>query len=183
MSKKTRRSWRRAEPFASRKRLRKAECFAIEEEWEKGENMQSFKQNFATRAIAWVLAFVMVFTMIPYSAFAAGEAGEGKLEMAPANVPTGVKDAAPPIESSVSNDSRNAVHAFVGVQTAGNLNDLIPKMTGQQFIPMEGIEAYFQWFEDGGYVSPIYTATSDANGRLNIGCTPFLAPDGKFYLH
>lgn len=35
--------------------------------------MQSFKQNVATRALAWVLAFVMVFTMIPYGAFAEGE--------------------------------------------------------------------------------------------------------------
>ena len=141
--------------------------------------MQSFKRTIATRALAWVLAFVMVFTMIPYGAFAAGEAGEDKLGLAPAKVPTSVRDAAPPIESPVDNDSRNAVHAFVGVQTAGNLNDPIPDMTGQQFIPIAGIKAYFQWFEDGGYVSPIYTATSDANGRLNIGCKPYLAPDGK----
>ncbi|MCU6786254.1 S-layer homology domain-containing protein [Aedoeadaptatus acetigenes] len=34
--------------------------------------MQS-KKTFATRAIAWALAFVMVFTMIPYGAFARGE--------------------------------------------------------------------------------------------------------------
>ena len=38
----------------------------------KGEIMQS-KKTFATRAIAWALAFVMVFTMIPYGAFARGE--------------------------------------------------------------------------------------------------------------
>ena len=126
------------------------------------------------RYLALLLAFVMLIGIIPTNIFAAGE-----LELAPAKVPTGVRDAAPPIESPVDNDSRNAVHAFVGVQTAGNLNDLIPDMTGQQFIPMAGIKAYFQWFEDGGYVSPIYTATSDANGRLNIGCKPYLAPDGK----
>ena len=132
--------------------------------------MQSFKRTIATRALAWVLAFVMVFTMIPYGAFAEGEPTPGGIA---------TRDAAPPIESPVDNDSKNAVHAFVGVQTAGNLNDPIPKMTGQQFIPMEGIKAYFQWFEDDGYVSPIYTATSDANGRLNIGCTPYLAPNGK----
>ena len=35
--------------------------------------MQSFKRTIATRALAWVLAFVMVFTMIPYGAFAQGE--------------------------------------------------------------------------------------------------------------
>ena len=32
--------------------------------------MQSFKRTIVTRALAWVLAFVMVFTMIPYGAFA-----------------------------------------------------------------------------------------------------------------
>ena len=37
----------------------------------KGEIMQS-KKTFATRVIAWALAFVMVFTMIPYGAFARG---------------------------------------------------------------------------------------------------------------
>ncbi|MBS6525974.1 MAG: InlB B-repeat-containing protein, partial [Peptoniphilaceae bacterium] len=35
--------------------------------------MQSTKKTFATRAVAWALAFVMVFTMIPYGAFAQGE--------------------------------------------------------------------------------------------------------------
>lgn len=141
--------------------------------------MQSFKQNFATRAVAWVLALVMVITMIPYGAFARGEAGEGKFEMAPAKGPVGVKGAAPPIESQVGNDSRNAVHAFVGVQTGGDVNLPLANATGQQFKPLEGVRGYFQWFEDGGYVSPIYTAVSDANGRLNIGCTPYLASDGK----
>ena len=48
-----------------------------------------------------------------------------------------------------------------------------------KFKPIAGIRAYFQWFEDGGYVSPVYTAVSDANGRLNIGCKPYLAADGK----
>ena len=42
----------------------------------KGEIMQS-KKTFATRAIAWALAFVMVFTMIPYGAFAEGDPAEG----------------------------------------------------------------------------------------------------------
>ncbi len=89
------------------------------------------------------------------------------------------RDAAPPIESGVGNDSKNAVHAFVGVQTGGDLNLPLADVTGQQFKPLEGVRAYFQWFEDGGYVSPIYTAVSDANGRLNIGCPPYIAADGK----
>lgn len=101
------------------------------------------------------------------------------LEKGPVNGGTAVREAAPPIESQVDNDSKNAVHAFVGVQTGGDLNLPLAGATGQQFKPIEGVRAYFQWFEDGGYVSPVYTAVSDANGRLNIGAKPYLAPDGK----
>lgn len=77
--------------------------------------MQSFKRTIATRALAWVLAFVMVFTMIPYGAFAAGEAEEGKLEMAPAKGPVAVANAAEPEDTTTSADAKNAVHGFVGV--------------------------------------------------------------------
>lgn len=87
--------------------------------------------------------------------------------------------AAEPEESGVGNDARDAVHAFVGVQTGGDLNLELANATGQEFKPIEGVRGYFQWFEDGGYVSPIYTAVSDANGRLNIGAKPYLAADGK----
>ena len=133
-------------------------------------SMQKFKQSLAVKALAWVLAVAITVTMtpMPFAAFAAPTPGG-----------TATRDAAPPIESSVGNDSRNAVHAFVGVQTGGDANLPLAKATGQQFKPIEGVRAYFQWFEDGGYVSPIYTAVSDANGRLNIGCTPYLASDGK----
>ena len=89
------------------------------------------------------------------------------------------REAAEPEESEVGNDSRDAVHAFVGVQTGGDLNLPLAGATGQQFKPIEGVRAYFQWFEDGGYVSPVYTAVSDANGRLNIGAKPYIAGDGK----
>ncbi|SDE06058.1 Putative Ig domain-containing protein, partial [Peptococcus niger] len=133
-------------------------------------SMQKFKQSLAVKALAWVLAVAITVTMtpMPFAAFAAPTPGG-----------TATRDAAPPIESQVGNDSRNAVHAFVGVQTGGDANLPLAKATGQQFKPIEGVRAYFQWFEDGGYVSPIYTAVSDANGRLNIGCTPYLASDGK----
>ncbi|MBS4872724.1 MAG: YPDG domain-containing protein, partial [Peptoniphilus sp. oral taxon 375] len=141
--------------------------------------MESVKKHMSTRIMAWILSLVMLFTMIPYGAFAQGEAGEDKLGLAPVKGPVGVKEAAPPIESQVGNNSRNAVHAFVGVQTGGDVNLPLANATGQQFKPLEGVRGYFQWFEDGGYVSPIYTAVSDANGRLNIGCTPYLASDGK----
>ncbi|KGF10783.1 hypothetical protein HMPREF1633_08790, partial [Tissierellia bacterium S5-A11] len=141
--------------------------------------MENVKKHMSTRIMAWILSLVMLFTMIPYSAFAEGEAEEGKLGLAPVKGPVGVKEAAPPIESQVGNNARNAVHAFVGVQTGGDINLPLANATGQQFKPIEGVRGYFQWFEDGGYVSPIYTAVSDANGRLNIGCTPYLASDGK----
>ena len=126
------------------------------------------------RYLSLFLALIMIIGTLPINIFA-----EGGLGFAPAKGPTGVKDAAPPIESSVSNDSRNAVHAFVGVQTGGDINLPLAGATGKEFLPLEGVKAYFQWFEDGGYVSPIYTAVSDANGRLNIGCTPYIAADGK----
>lgn len=98
--------------------------------------MQSFKRTIGTRVIAWVLAFVMVFTMIPYGAFAAGGAGEGNLGLAPLNVPTGVKNAEGDIPSeNIGNDAKNAVHAFVGVQTGGDINLRLDKATGQEFQP------------------------------------------------
>ena len=42
--------------------------------------MQSTKKTFATRAIAWALAFVMVFTMIPYGAFAETEKADWTID-------------------------------------------------------------------------------------------------------
>ena len=100
-------------------------------------------------------------------------------EEAPSQPAIATRDASEPEESEVSNDSRDAVHAFVGVQTGGDLNLELSGATGQEFKPIEGVRAYFQWFEDGGYVSPVYTAVSDANGRLNIGAKPYIAADGK----
>ena len=117
----------------------------------------------------------MVVTLLPLNVFA-----DSGLEMAPAKGPTGVKDAEGDIESgTIANDAPNAVHAFVGVQTGGDANLPLAGATGQQFKPIQGVKAYFQWFEDGGYVSPVYSAVSDANGRLNIDCKPYVASDGK----
>lgn len=56
---------------------------------------------------------------------------------------------------------------------------MLSDVTGEQFKPLAGIKGYFQWFERGGYVSPVYSAISDANGRLNIDCKPYVASDGK----
>ena len=110
----------------------------------------------------------MVVTLLPLNVFAE--------EPTPA---IATRDASAPEESEVGNDSRDAVHAFVGVQTGGDLNLELSGATGQEFKPIEGVRGYFQWFEDGGYVSPVYTAVSDANGRLNIGAKPYIAADGK----
>lgn len=102
-----------------------------------------------------------------------------ELALAPEKETVAVRDAAQPEESEVGNKAKNAVHAFVGVQTGGDLNLPLAGATGQEFKPIEGVRAYFQWFEDGGHVSPVYTAVSDANGRLNIGLKPYIAGDGK----
>ena len=127
------------------------------------------------RYLALLLAFVMLIGIMPTNIFAAGE-----LELAPAKVPTGVKNAEGDIPSeNIANDAPNAVHAFVGVQTGGDANLKLDKATGQEFQPIQGVKAYFQWFEDGGYVSPVYSAISDAKGRLNIDCKPYVASDGK----
>lgn len=109
----------------------------------------------------------MVVTLLPLNVFAQ-EPGS-----------TATRNASEPEESDVGNDARDAVHAFVGVQTGGDLNLPLADATGQQFKPIEGVRGYFQWFEKGGYVSPVYTAVSDANGRLNIGLKPYIAADGK----
>ena len=118
------------------------------------------------RYLALFLAFVMLIGILPTNIFAE-----------PAQSP---KKAGGAIESSVSDDANNAIHAYVGIQVGGDLN--LPLSGGaqnQQFIPIQGVRAYFQWFENGGYASPVYTAVSDAQGRLNIGCKPYLASDGK----
>ncbi|MFR4400891.1 MAG: Rib/alpha-like domain-containing protein [Peptococcus niger] len=134
--------------------------------------MQKFKQSLAVKALAWVLAVAITVTMtpMPFAAFAEPTPPSG----------TSTRDAEGDIASgTIANDAPNAVHAFVGVQTGGDANLPLANATGQEFQPIQGVKAYFQWFEDGGYVSPVYSAVSDANGRLNIDCKPYVASDGK----
>lgn len=141
----------------------------------KGEKMERFCTKSWQRFLSLTLAIIMMVTILPAGIFAKDELG-----MAPTNVTTGVKNAEGDIESeNIGNDAPNAVHAFVGVQTGGDANLPLANATGQQFKPIQGVKAYFQWFEDGGYVSPVYSAVSDANGRLNIDCKPYVASDGK----
>ena len=128
------------------------------------------------RLTALLLSIVMLLGVMPSNVFAQ----EGGLEFSPTNTPTGVKNAEGDIPSkNIGKDAPNAVHAFVGVQTGGDANLPLAGATGQQFKPIQGVKAYFQWFEDGGYVSPVYSAVSDANGRLDIDCKPYVASDGK----
>lgn len=127
------------------------------------------------RFMAIILSLTMILGMVPASVFA-----DNDFEMSPLDFSISTRDAEGDIPSgNIANDARNAVHAFVGVKTGGDLNWVLSDVTGEQFKPLAGIKGYFQWFERGGYVSPVYSAISDANGRLNIDCKPYVASDGK----
>lgn len=132
------------------------------------------KHTMLKRFRAIFLSLTMILGMIPAKVFA-----DNDFEMEPLGVPIATRDAAEPEESSVGNHAKNAIHAFVGIQVGGDLNLPLSTATDQQFKPIAGVKAYFQWFENGGYASPVYYAVSDANGRLNIGCKPYVAADGK----
>ncbi|MFR3736879.1 Rib/alpha-like domain-containing protein, partial [Anaerococcus obesiensis] len=96
---------------------------------------------------------------------------------------TGVRDAAPPEESEVAADANNAVHAYVGVVNGLNIDADLSKASDNQFKPIKGIKAYFQWFEKWSngkeYSSPVYTATSGADGQLHMGIKSYIAEDGN----
>ena len=109
-----------------------------------------------------------------------------KVERQPAKAPespkTGVRDAAPPEDTTTDADANNAVHAYVGVVNGLNIDANLSKASEQQFKPIAGVKAYFQWFETDGkkeYSSPVYTATSGADGQIHMGIKPYLAEDGK----
>ena len=109
-----------------------------------------------------------------------------KVERQPAKAPespkTGVRDAAPPEDTTTDADANNAVHAYVGVVNGLNIDANLSKASDNQFKPIAGVKAYFQWFETWGgkeYSSPVYTATSGADGQLHMGIKPYLAEDGK----
>ncbi|EGS31447.1 Ig domain protein [Peptoniphilus sp. oral taxon 375 str. F0436] len=142
--------------------------------------MENVKKHMSTRIMAWILSLVMLFTMIPYSAFAEGEAEEGKLGLAPANVPVAVRDAALPEDTSTDADAKNAVHGFVGVLVGGDINADLQAETGQRFKPIEGVKVYFQWYESkGNRTSPTYYAVSGADGQFHIKVKPYIGRDGK----
>ena len=124
------------------------------------------------RYLALFLAFVMLIGILPTNIFAEPTTEAG-----------GEPKKVDAIETDgVANEAPNAVHAYVGVQTGGSLNLPLAGATGEEFTPIAGVRGYFQWFEKWGnteYSSPIYTAVSDASGRLNIACKPYVAVDGQ----
>jgi Rib/alpha/Esp surface antigen-like repeat protein len=82
-------------------------------------------------------------------------------------------------ESDVGSNSKNAVHGFVGLQVGGDINLPLRPATGQQFKPVNGVTVYFQWYEDGGKVSPVYSAVSGEDGQFHMGIKPYLTAKGQ----
>ncbi|NVF12334.1 putative Ig domain-containing protein, partial [Anaerococcus sp. AGMB00486] len=89
------------------------------------------------------------------------------------------REAAAPEDTTTDKNAKNAVHGYVGVQSSGDINLNLGSATGGAFTPVEGVRVYFQWFENGGYVSPTYTTVSGPDGRIHLAIKPFLAADGK----
>ena len=75
------------------------------------------------------------------------------------------------------------MHAYVGVVNGLNIDADLSKASDNQFKPIKGIKAYFQWFEKWSngkeYSSPVYTATSGADGQLHMGIKSYIAEDGN----
>ena len=98
------------------------------------------------------------------------------------NENTRVRDASEPEDTTVGKDANNAVHAYVGVVHGLNIDANLSKASDNQFKPIAGVKAYFQWFETWGnkqYSSPVYTATSGADGQIHMGIKPYVAEDGR----
>ena len=98
------------------------------------------------------------------------------------NENTRVRDASEPEDTTVGKDANNAVHAYVGVVNGLNIDADLSKASDHQFKPIAGVKAYFQWFETWGnkqYSSPVYTATSGADGQIHMGIKPYVAEDGR----
>lgn len=87
--------------------------------------MTNSKRHLWRPTLALIMSVLMVVTLLPLNVFAE--------EPTPA---IATRDASAPEESEVGNDSRDAVHAFVGVQTGGDLNLPLADATGQQFKPI-----------------------------------------------
>ncbi|CAC9922265.1 hypothetical protein PEPNEM18_00037 [Aedoeadaptatus nemausensis] len=112
--------------------------------------MQNKRKNLAIRATAGALSLSLVFGMVPSGIYAYADKQTAQKAMvqnaqnAQKGLAIATRDAAEPEESEVGNDARDAVHAFVGVQTGGDLNLELSGATGQEFKPIEGVRGYFQ---------------------------------------
>ncbi|MDU6547389.1 Rib/alpha-like domain-containing protein, partial [Anaerococcus vaginalis] len=105
---------------------------------------------------------------------------EKKPAKAPKSPTTGVRDAAPPEDTTTDADAKNAVHGFVGVLVGKDINADLKDETGQAFKPIEGVKVYFQWYEKkGNRTSPVYYAVSGADGQFHIKVKPYIGEDGK----
>ena len=103
-----------------------------------------------------------------------------ELALAPKAPATGVRDAAPPEDTTTSADAKNAVHGYVGVLVGGDINADLGAETGQRFKPIQGVKVYFQWYEKtGNRTSPTYYAVSGADGQFHIKMKPYIGEDGK----
>lgn len=119
------------------------------------------------RLLSLILVAVMLIGVLPFGIFAE-------------DIPTGARAVAQPQDTSTTANAKNAVHAYVGVQAGGDVNLPLAGATGQQFTPIPGVRVYFQWMEQNEkYVSPVYTATSGADGQVHMEIKPYIAADGK----
>ena len=153
---------------------------------EAGENTTSAKITFADGSVKEIQIKVNVKAVEAIEEaqdLEFSEKVEKQAVKAPENPSTGVRDAAPPEESEVAADANNAVHAYVGVVNGLNIDADLSKASDNQFKPIKGIKAYFQWFEKWSngkeYSSPVYTATSGADGQLHMGIKSYIAEDGN----
>ncbi|MDY3006062.1 Rib/alpha-like domain-containing protein, partial [Anaerococcus porci] len=84
-------------------------------------------------------------------------------------------------EANTSEDANNAVHGIVGIQTVGDVNmDMNNPANKDYYIPAPGVDVYFQWIEEvTNDVSPVYKATSGADGKFHIAADPYMTSSGK----
>ncbi|MDY5436796.1 putative Ig domain-containing protein, partial [Peptostreptococcus porci] len=84
-------------------------------------------------------------------------------------------------EADVSADANNAVHGIVGIQLVGDVNmDMENPANSKYYEAVNGVDVYFQWIEEAtNNVSPVYKATSGADGKFHIGIEPYLTSSGK----
>ncbi len=84
-------------------------------------------------------------------------------------------------EADVSEGANNAVHGIVGIQLVGDVNmNMEDSSNAPYYEAVNGVNVYFQWTEEKtNNVSPVYKATSGADGKFHIGVSPYLTSSGE----